>query len=42
MSERDVSDRFPAVADGKELEPGDSFYKEEVQLALRNRGMPLE
>ena len=42
MSKRDVSDRFPAVGDGKELEPGDSFYKEEVQLALRNRGMPLE
>jgi len=42
MNERDLSDRFPAVADGKELEPGDSFYKEEVQLALRNRGMPLE
>ena len=41
-SERDVSDRFPAIAGGKELEPGDSFYKEEVQLAVRNGGMPLE
>ncbi|MFB3093007.1 MAG: sulfite oxidase [Dehalococcoidia bacterium] len=42
MSERDLGDRFPAVADGKELEPGDSFYREEVQLAQRNGGMPLE
>ena len=42
MSERDLGDRFPAVGDGKELEPGDSFYREEVQLALRNGGMPLE
>ena len=33
---------FRTVGDGSELTSGDSFYKEEVQLALRNRGMPLE
>ncbi|MEK7814861.1 MAG: sulfite oxidase, partial [Chloroflexota bacterium] len=32
----------PAVGDGSGLAPGDAFYREEVQLALRNRGMPLE
>ena len=42
MSQRDVSSRFPIVGDGSELAPDDTFYKEEVQLALRNRGMPLE
>jgi sulfane dehydrogenase subunit SoxC len=34
--------RFPAVGDGSGLERGDSFHKEEIQLALRNRGIPLE
>ena len=34
--------RFPQIADGGDLAPGDVFYKEEVQLALRNRGMPAE
>jgi len=33
---------FPTVADGNDLAPGESFYREEVGLALRNRGMPLE
>ena len=42
MSQQKVDPRFPSVGDGSELAPGDSFYKEEVQLALRNRGMPLE
>ena len=42
MSQQKVDPRFPSVGDGNELAPGDSFYKEEVQLALRNRGMPLE
>ena len=34
--------RFPPVGDGKDLAAPDSFYREEVQLANRNRGMPLE
>ena len=33
---------FPAVGDGSGLGPSDTFYREEVQLAFRNRGMPLE
>ncbi len=42
MSEGDESGRFPAVGEGGDLAPGESFYREEVQLALRNRGTPLE
>ncbi len=38
---RGADTRFRTVGDGG-LAPGDTFYKEEVQLALRNRGMPLE
>ena len=34
--------RFREVGDGSGLAPEDTFYKEEVQLASRNRGMPLE
>jgi DMSO/TMAO reductase YedYZ molybdopterin-dependent catalytic subunit len=33
---------FPPVGDGSGLGPDDTFYKEELQLAFRNRGMPLE
>ena len=33
--------RFPAPGTGSP-EPADRFYREEVALALRNRGMPLE
>ena len=33
---------FPTVGDGSGFAQTDSFYKEELQLALRNRGMPLE
>lgn len=42
MSQHNVDKRFRTVGDGSGLAPGDSFYKEEIQLALRNRGMPLE
>lgn len=42
MSGQNASGRFPAVGDGSGLAPADAFYREEVQLALRNRGMPLE
>jgi len=34
--------RFPEIGDGSGLGPADAFYREEVALALRNRGMPLE
>ena len=42
MAQQDVTRRFPAVGDGSGLVSEDSFSREEVQLALRNRGMPLE
>ena len=42
MSQEGVNSRFGSVGDGSDLESGDGFYIEEVQLALRNRGMPLE
>ena len=42
MSQAKVVQRFPTVAKGSTHAPGDTFYKEEIQLALRNRGMPLE
>ena len=37
-----MNGRFPIVGDGTGSSRGDMFYREEVQLALRNRGMPLE
>jgi DMSO/TMAO reductase YedYZ molybdopterin-dependent catalytic subunit len=42
MAQQPTVTGFPAVGDGSGLAPGDAFYREEVQLALRNRGMPLE
>jgi sulfane dehydrogenase subunit SoxC len=42
MAQRDVVNRFPVVGEGTGLESGGVFYQEEIQLALRNRGMPLE
>ena len=42
MGQQQVSNRFPTVGDGGDLASGDTFYREEIQLALRNRGMPLE
>ncbi|MEX0801603.1 MAG: sulfite oxidase [Dehalococcoidia bacterium] len=33
---------FPEVGDGSGVAPGDTFYREELQLANRNKGMPLE
>lgn len=41
MTEQKTS-RFPPVGAGEDLGAADHFYREEVQLALRNRGMPLE
>ncbi len=34
--------RFPTVAADALLSPDERFYREEIQLALRNKGMPLE
>ena len=42
MTQRDVESRFRTVGDGSGLTHEDLFSREEVQLALRNRGMPLE
>ncbi|PKB84019.1 MAG: sulfite oxidase [SAR202 cluster bacterium Io17-Chloro-G9] len=42
MSQENSVPRFPTVGDGSGLEQDDRFYREEVQLAFRNRGMPLE
>ena len=42
MSLHDEGKRFPTPGDGSDLALEDTFYKEEIQLALRNRGMPLE
>lgn len=42
MEERGVDDRFRTVGDSSRLSHSDKLYKEEAQLASRNRGMPLE
>lgn len=42
MAEEGPENRFPIVGDGSGLESSDNLYQEEVRLALRNRGMPLE
>src|SRR5437870_11333406 len=42
MEQESAAKHFPAVGDGSMLGQPDSFYKEELQLAFRNRGMPLE
>ena len=42
MSKQDAGSRFRTVGDGTDLAQDDRFYIEEIQLALRNRGMPLE
>jgi DMSO/TMAO reductase YedYZ molybdopterin-dependent catalytic subunit len=42
MTRQREKSRFPEVGDGSGIAPPETFYREEVQLALRNRGMPLE
>ena len=42
MVDQRVSYEFRQVGDGDKTASADLFYKEEIQLALRNRGMPLE
>ena len=34
--------RFPTVGDGSGVTSEEVYYREELQLAFRNRGMPLE
>jgi DMSO/TMAO reductase YedYZ molybdopterin-dependent catalytic subunit len=42
MSQQRGTERFPTVGDGSKLSREPTFYREELQLAFRNRGMPLE
>lgn len=42
MTRKQQTTRFRIVGDDTGLAKEDRFYGEEVQLALRNRGMPLE
>jgi DMSO/TMAO reductase YedYZ molybdopterin-dependent catalytic subunit len=42
MDQNTAAQQMPIVGDGSGLDPTDRFYKEEVLLALRNRGLPLE
>ena len=42
MGEQDSGQRFRTVGDGSSLALEEIFYRKEMQLALRNRGMPLE
>ncbi len=42
MEQKSVDKYFPTVGDGSGLAQTDELYKEELQLALRNSGMPLE
>ena len=42
MTRQRDAQRFRTVGDGSGLAASDSFYPEEIQLALRNRGLPLE
>jgi len=42
MEQKNVNQYFPTVGDGSGLAQSDELYREELQLALRNRGMPLE
>ncbi len=42
MSQQETSPRFPTVGDGSGLDGSVTFTPEELALAFRNRGMPLE
>ena len=42
MTQRTSAPRFRTVGDGTGLSAADTFTREELQLASRNRGMPLE
>ena len=42
MTQQKPENRFPAVGDGTGVTSDPRFYREELALAFRNRGMPLE
>jgi len=42
MEQQRITARFPSIGDGSGFADTDRVFKEELQLALRNRGMPLE
>ena len=42
MAQQNIRHYFSPVGEGTGLASSDTFYREELQLALRNRGMPLE
>ena len=42
MEQKSVVELFPTVGDGSGFAETESVYKEELQLALRNKGLPLE
>ncbi|MDA1129049.1 MAG: sulfite oxidase [Chloroflexi bacterium] len=42
MTQQDAGSRFPSVGDGSGMTSDPRFYREELQLTFRNRGMPLE
>ena len=42
MTQENPSPRFPSIPDISQRDATDLFHREELQLALRNRGMPLE
>lgn len=42
MEQKSANKYFSTVGDGSGLAQTDGLYREELQLALRNRGMPLE
>ena len=42
MTQQDSARRFPTVGDGSGVTSGPQFYREELALSFRNRGMPTE
>ena len=42
MTQQETGARFPTVGDGSRLDHSGTITPEELQLAFRNRGMPLE
>ena len=42
MTQQDTPRRFPTVGDGSGMTSDHRYEREELQLAFRNRGMPLE
>ena len=42
MEQKSANKYFPTVGEGSGLARSEGLYKEELQLALRNSGMPLE